>query len=85
MKYVVQRESMSVDANGKPSLPNAWQDIATIEAESRTKRSTVIKKALAEANIAPSERKLRLRVLDAESAKVYEPEAHQPPAEWRLR
>lgn len=80
MKYVVQKQLGL--ANGEDKY--AWHDIATVDAEPRTKRSTIVKRALAEANIAPSKEKLRLRVLDAESARVFEPEAHQPPAEWRL-
>ena len=82
MKYTVQLEAEPESATSGGAY---WVDIATVEVEKRSKRATVIKRALAEANIQPSADKLRLRVLDAESAKVYEPEAHQPPAEWRLR
>ena len=61
-----------------------WVDIATVTVEPRTKRSTVIKRALAEANISAGGDPPKLRALDAESAEVHEPEAFQPPMEWRL-
>lgn len=87
MKYVVQRE-VGID-DGREVEPTsdvftAWVDIATVEVEPRTKRSTVLKRALAEANIPASDTPPKLRALDAESAEVHEPEAYQPPMEWRL-
>lgn len=81
MKYVVQ-QSRNIDGIGQQGP--IWEDIATVEVEPRTKRSTVIKKALAEAGIAPSDTAPKLRALDAESAEVHEPEGYQPPMEWRL-
>jgi len=86
MKYVVQKETAITTVSDVPTdRPlKAWVDIAEVMVEKRAKRSTVIKKALDKANIAPSKDKLRLRVLDAESARVFEPEAHQPPMEWKL-
>lgn len=78
MRYTVQKAKETADVT-------VWEDIATVDAEPRTKRSTVIKRALAEANIQPGPDKLKLRVLDEESAHIFEPEAHQPPAEWRLK
>jgi hypothetical protein len=89
MKYVVQQQRgvsrfMDEDADGDGDA--AWIDIATVDVPPRTKRKTVIQKALAEAKITPAEDGTapRLRALDAESAEVHEPEAHQPPMEWKL-
>jgi len=83
MRYVVQQWR-----RGEPSgVENGvWEDIATVDVPPRTKRKTVIQKALAEAKITPAEDGTapRLRALDAESAEVHEPEAHQPPMEWKL-
>jgi hypothetical protein len=60
-----------------------WRDLATITVPPRTPRKLVVKQALAEAKVKP-EGKLRVRVLDAESAEVFEPEAKQPEPEWTL-
>lgn len=87
MIYVVQQEQVverePLD-DGTIKNYTAWIDIATVDVEPRAKRSTVLKKALAEAGIEPSGEKPRLRALDAESAEVHEPEPYQPPTEWRL-
>lgn len=91
--YVVQveRELASfrmVGGGGEPPKYDeyvlAWQDVATVTVPPRTKRSAVVKQALAEAGITPEPGKPapRVRVLDEESAFVHEPEAKQPPAEW---
>lgn len=61
-----------------------WVDLATVTVPPRTPRRTVIKRALAEADVKPGGAAPRVRVLDADSAEVHEPEAHQPPMEWRL-
>lgn len=84
MKYVVQQLTEFYGEDGKTAVATGWMDIATVEVEPRITRRTVIKKALAEANIQPSREKLKLRVLDEESAATHEPEAYQPPMEWRL-
>lgn len=69
-----------------PDVVSAWVDIATVTVPPRTPRKVAIKRALAEAEIAPTAdgSKLRLRALDADSFETHEPEAHQPPPEWRL-
>lgn len=79
--YVVQMEMALSSENH-----TAWRDIATVKVPPRTKRSTVIKQALKDAGIAPNAdgSKPRLRALDVDSAEVHEPEAVQPPPEWRL-
>jgi hypothetical protein len=61
-----------------------WEDIATVEVPPRTPRKKAIKQALAEAGIGPSEKRPKLRALDVDSFETHEPEAHQPPMEWRL-
>jgi hypothetical protein len=82
MKYTVQRQIPKTDSSG--NLEPVWFDIATVEVEPRTTRRTVIKRALADAGIKPDEGPLRLRVLDEESAAVFEPEGVQPPMEWKV-
>jgi lipoprotein-anchoring transpeptidase ErfK/SrfK len=62
----------------------AWVEIATVTVPPRTKRSVVIKRALAEAGISPDGDAPKVRALDVDSAHVYEPEAHQPAPEWRI-
>lgn len=63
----------------------AWVDIATVTVPSRAHRRGVVAKALADAGIKPGDgAPPRVRVLDARSAEVFEPEAHQPEPEWRL-
>lgn len=85
--YTVQIErqvSRWYDEASDVEPAKVWQDIATISVAPRTKRSTVIKKALAAAGIEPGGEKLRTRALDVDSAEVHEPEPYQPPSEWRL-
>ena len=77
--YVVQVATFE-DSDG----PETWEDIVTVKVPPRTKRSTVIKKALAEVGTLAVEKPPRLRALDVESAEVFKPEAYQPPIEWKL-
>jgi hypothetical protein len=85
--YVVQQEqtvkvATGDDAAGYKTESRAfWRDLATVTVPPRTPRKAVVKQALAEAEVRP-EGKLRVRVLDAESAEVFEPEAKQPEPEW---
>jgi hypothetical protein len=83
MKYTVQQErEFLVNHGDQDTSFVAWVDIATVEVEPRTKRSTVIKKALAQAGIKPSDAGIKLRALDAESSEVFEPKARQVEPEW---
>lgn len=61
-----------------------WQDVATVVVPARSRRKTIIAKALTDAGIKPDpgQPAPRVRVLDEESACVHEPGAVQPPAEW---
>jgi hypothetical protein len=87
--YVVQQakqlgEVEKVDDQGGRRIgvqQDAWVDLATITVPPRTPRRLVVTKALAEARVKP-EGKLRVRVLDADSAEVFEPEAKQRDPEW---
>lgn len=84
--YVVSLAVLAKDYDG--SLPLefwAWKDIATVTVPPRTKRSVVIKRALAEAGIVPRDgEQPKVRALDVDSAEVHEPKAHQPAPEWRI-
>lgn len=88
--YVVQllRKDFVFEGNehGSPSSEiEAWVDIATVTVPPRTKRSVVIKKALAEAGIKPGQGDPpKCRALDAESAVVHEPKPRQIEPEWVL-
>ena len=83
--YVVQRERRAtVENNGGSITDKVWEDIATVWVPIRTKRATVIKRALEKANISADGDPPKLRALDAESAEVHEPEPYQPPMQWRL-
>jgi hypothetical protein len=100
MKYTVKRLVTVEVVTGRPDLPAGgdlqaavplktqkqmvWVDIAEVDVEPRTTRRTVIKKALVMARITPGDEPLRLRVLDEESAAVFEPQPFQPAPEWRL-
>lgn len=65
--YVVQRRNVSEVA----AFPDVWEDVATITAPPRTKRATIIGRALREAGLLPtSDKPLEVRVLDARSAHV---------------
>lgn len=72
--YVVQIEAAE----------KMWQDIATVSVPPKAHRRGVIAKALTDAGIKPSGEPPRVRVLDARSAEVFEPEAFQPEPEWRV-
>lgn len=61
-----------------------WVDIATVSIPSNTPRRIALKQALEGLTISQADLPVKLRALDAKSAKVHEPEAHQPPLEWRL-
>jgi hypothetical protein len=63
---------------------DAWQDIATVAIAANVPRRMALKKALEDAGLRPGTEAVKLRALDVKSAEVYEPEAHQPPVEWRL-
>jgi hypothetical protein len=64
--YVVQR--LRIHAPGEGVL---WEDVATVTVPAKSKRSTVIGKALQDAGLMPSaDDPLRVRVLDARSAHV---------------
>lgn len=60
--YVVQVESREHQV--------LWRDIATVEVPPRTKRLTVVERALAEAGMHPSEDPIAVRVLPAAAAEV---------------
>lgn len=82
IRYVVQRLVTLTDAAKDGTyVDDAWVDVATVEVEPRTKRSTVIKKALAQADIQPGGEPPKLRALDAESAEVHAPES-KTTVEW---
>jgi hypothetical protein len=67
--YVVQR--LRIHAPGEGVLWEAWEDVATVTVPAKSKRSTVIGKALQDAGLMPSaDDPLRVRVLDARSAHV---------------
>lgn len=83
MAYMVESISGTERAEGRQM--EAWVDIATVTVPPRTPRKTAIKKALAQVGVAPSEKRPKLRALDVDSFEMHEPEAHQPPPEWRLR
>lgn len=79
--YVVQRHETlpDVDSGGE-----RWVDVATVTAPPRSKRKTVIGKALAQSGIRPQGEPLRLRVLDAASARETIVEPVQPDPEWKI-
>lgn len=62
-----------------------WVDIATVKVPLKSKRQTIIRAALAQAEIKPGRAvKLRLRVLDERAAKEERPAANVPEPEWTL-
>ena len=67
--YVVQRRGEN---------PQMWFDIATVEVPARTKRLTVIDRALGEAGLHPSEGPVAVRVLPAAAAEVLEMRSDVP-------
>lgn len=77
VEYIVLRE-IEVDApQGHEKLAGlfiTWEQIAIIKAPPRTKRKSLIAKALAKAAIVPKAGMppLRVRVLDVDSARVHE-------------
>lgn len=75
--YTVQQQETLPDSE---SGQERWRDVATVTVPARTHRKTIIKKALEQANVAPTPgSSLRLRVLDADSARVETVGAVQPP------
>lgn len=82
--YVVQRKSTSVDANGNPSPPHAWIDVAEVIVPAQSKRATIIKAALKEAGISPGGEPLTLRVLNAWSQVTVEAKPENPEPQWSL-
>lgn len=86
--FVVQREVLVTGAGKLPDDANLttwyWVDIATVTLPAHTPRRLAIKEALKDVQIAEGEKLPRLRALDAKSAEVFEPEAVQPPMEWKL-
>lgn len=59
-----------------------WRDIATVTVPVRTKRSTIVEKALQQAGI--KDGKESLRVLDEQSAREIGVEWEQPPPRLKL-
>jgi hypothetical protein len=85
---LVERELGTIIRNGESAtvgdFVKAWVDVATVTVPPRTARKTVVTKGLMQAGITPDpgQPAPRVRVLDADSAFVHEPEAKQPPAKW---
>lgn len=86
--FVVQMEEelllRDVGAGEDPSGETVWRDIATVTIPANTPRRIALKQALKDAGFVPGTGPVKLRALDAKSAEVHEPEAVQPPMEWRL-
>lgn len=77
--YVVQHHVQHGDA------PTSWEDIATVRVPSRTKRATVIEKALEAAEFAREPGfAVELRVLDEDSARQTVVEWEQPPPRLKI-
>lgn len=78
VEYVVQArrpiKAVELSADVPEPVTEVWVDIATVSAAPRTKRRTLISKALAEAGIKPTAEmeSPRIRVLDVDSARVHE-------------
>lgn len=88
--YVVQALKLAthpaLENGDEPPIMEAWIDLATVTVPGRTKRATIIGKALREAGILPTEAEpLRLRVLDARSAHVTVVGLRQRDPELELR
>lgn len=88
--YIVQRQRgvsrwMTDDTDAMQA--DGWQDIATVQVPPRTKRRTVIEKALAQAlaqaGIKPGDTPERLRALDVDSAEALVFEPFRPDPLWR--
>lgn len=86
--FVVQLEEelllTDVGEGTAPSGDKVWRDIATVSIPANTPRRIALKEALKDSGLIPGTGPVKLRALDAKSAEVHEPEAHQPPVEWRL-
>jgi hypothetical protein len=87
VEYVVQvREEFEERGGGDPYF--MWRDFATITVAPRTKRGTVIRKALREAQglrpTGPSDDALVVRVLGPEDARPFKVSAVQRDPELRI-
>lgn len=85
-RYVVQMKDDVTTATGAGSgtaEKQMWVDVATVSVPAKTKRKTVIEKALAQAGLDSGE--LTLRVLDEDSAHESVVEWEQPPPRLKIR
>ncbi len=87
--YAVQVEEAEtpLDGKGEASGPPeyVWRDVATVTVPARTHRKTVVEKALKDAVIEPpAGEQLRVRVLDADSARPFTVGVVQPPPQLHI-